>query len=360
YDAQNDPSLATQRLSEMKADGCIACLEIACAGHMAPAIAEWCAVNQFPVIHTCNTATAFTIESSSPYMFHCSVNAWGMAKVLAMNAVAKEGKSTFVYVGVDEACCLDAEKFLEREGKKYNPDCEELASYRVSWEDSEFSVIISTILSMNPMPSMILQQGGGTNFVNIVQQANMYDAFQYFDIYNDLAVDTGSCQDLALAGEYPYGNIKGYCTMRWWDESTKDFTDGFYAAAERHNATEGLTPGDLSYAAYNCGKVLGMGLTACAAAGDDYTDGNVLTRYIHASEWSDSCGDHYFRDFDNQLTFDSYYVVSADGGEELNHLPIGVECVKYTADEYLPTFEEMDEYAREIGVTDWDISYFWN
>ena len=41
YDAQNDPSLATQRLSEMKADGMVACLEIACAGKMAPAIAEW-------------------------------------------------------------------------------------------------------------------------------------------------------------------------------------------------------------------------------------------------------------------------------------------------------------------------------
>ena len=112
YDAQNDPTLATQRLSEMKADGCVACLEIACAGRMAPAIAEWCAENHFPVIHTCNTATAFTIETSSPYMFTCAVNAWGMSKILAENAIGKEGNVTFAYVGVDEACCLDADKFL--------------------------------------------------------------------------------------------------------------------------------------------------------------------------------------------------------------------------------------------------------
>lgn len=362
YDAQNDPTLATQRLSEMKADGMVACLEIACAGHMAPAIAEWCSENHFPVIHTCNTATAFTINISSPYMFHTSVNAWGMAKVLAENAVGKEGNNTFVYIGVDEACCLDAEFFLEREGQKFDPDCKELASYRVSWDDSQFSTIISTILTMDPKPTMILQQGGGSNFINIVRQANMYNAFDYFDIYNDLAVDTSSCSDLAAAGEFPYGHVKGYCTLRWWDDSTKDFTDGFYASAERHGASPDLVPGDLSYASYNAGKALGIGLLACAEAGDDYTDGDTLTQYIHDASWSDGCGDHYFRDFDNQLTFDSYYVVSADGGEERNSFPIsdGTSEVKYTADEYLPTFEEMDAYAQELGVTDWDVSDFWN
>lgn len=358
YDAQNDPTLATQRLSEMKADGCVACLEIACAGRMAPAIAEWCAENHFPVIHTCNTATAFTIETSSPYMFTCAVNAWGMSKILAENAIGKEGNVTFAYVGVDEACCLDAEKFLEREGKRYNEDCKEVASYRVSWDDSQFSTIISTLLSQNPQPDMILQQGGGSNFINIVQQANMYNAFDTFEIYNDLAVDTTSCSDLAKAGEYPYGHIKGFCAFPWWDDSTKEFTDAYKATAEAHDAGD-LVPGDLAYYAYSCANVLGMGLQACVDAGDDYTDGDTLTRYIHNVKWSDMCGDHYFRDFDNQMVFDAYYVVSEDGGEEFDHLPIADLSTKYVGEEWLPSHDDMEEYANEIGAEGWDVSAFW-
>ncbi len=359
YDAQNDPTLATQRLSEMKADGCVAALEIACAGKMAPAIAEWCAENEFPVIHTCNTATAFTIETSSPYMFSCTVNAWGMAKILAENAIGKEGNVTFAYVGVDEACCLDAELFLEREGKKYNEDCEEVASYRVSWDDSQFSTIVSTLLSSDPQPDMILQQGGGSNFINIVQQANLYDAFSVMDIYNDLAVDTVSCSDLAQAGEYPYGHIKGFSSFPWWDESTREFRDRFSAACEKYDAGD-LVPGDLTYYAYSCAYVLGEALKACVEDGADYTDGNVLTQHIHDVRWSDMCGDHYFRDFDNQMVFDAYYVVSEDGGEKLDHLAIASLDTKYVGDTWLPTYEEMDEYAQEIGAEGWDVSYFWD
>lgn len=359
YDAQNDPSLATQRLSEMKADGMVACLEIACAGKMAPAIAEWCAENKFPVIHTCNSATAFTIETSSPYMFTVAVNSWGMSKILAENAIEKEGNTTFAYIGVDEACCLDAEKFLEREGQKYNEAVKETDSFRVSWDDSQFSTIISTLLSKTDKPDMILQQGGGSNFINIVQQANMYSAFEDFDIYNDLAVDTASCSDLAASGEFPYGHIKGFAMFPWWEDSTKEFTDLFEETRVAHDADEGLVPGDLAYYAYSCANVLGKALEACVEDGADYSDGDTLTKYIHNVKYSDFCGDHYFRDFDNQFVFDAYYVISEDSGEELNHLPIADLSTKYVGEDWLPSYEDMDGYAKEVGAEDWDVSAFW-
>lgn len=58
-------------------------------------------------------------------------------------------------------------------------------------------------------------------------------------------------------------------------------------------------------------------------------------------------------ELDNQLTFDYYYGVSTqEGSEAYNNSPIATDIVAYTADEVLPTEEEMKAYAETLGVTD--------
>ena len=93
-----------------------------------------------------------------------------------------------------------------------------------------------------------------------------------------------------------------------------------------------------------------LGIADCAAAGADYTDSEVLTQYIKNISWTDSTGVHEFRDLDNQLTFNVYYGTTekVEGWVE----PISPSYKTYTAEECLPTQEEMAEYAQKLGVND--------
>ena len=59
-----------------------------------------------------------------------------------------------------------------------------LASFRINFNDTEFSNIISSVAGMKP--DMVLQQGGGPNFVSFCQQASMFDLFSSCGVYNDL------------------------------------------------------------------------------------------------------------------------------------------------------------------------------
>ena len=56
---------------------------------------------------------------------------------------------------------------------------------------------------------------------------------------------------------------------------------------------------------------------------------------------------------DNQLTFDYYYGVSSEeGSEAYKGNPVATDIITYSADEILPTEEEMKAYAEVLGVKD--------
>ena len=82
------------------------------------------------------------------------------------------------------------------------------------------------------------------------------------------------------------------------------------------------------------------------------TDEAVVARYGPIAGIFSAYGEHYFRDFDHMLTYDAHYVTSADGGEAFDYYPIGADEVKYTAEEYLPSLEDMKIYAEQLGHAD--------
>lgn len=354
YDPQSDAAQVPQRLTEAKNDGCVAVV-FAVGDDLAPTAAEWAEENQFPVLMECNTSTEVTINHYSEYVFNCGPNAWAFAKVLAKAAVEGEGKTNFVFCGTDGAATIDAENLLILEGQKINPDFTCLASYRISSDDSEFSNIISSIAST--APDMVLQQGGGPTFVAFAQQGLMFGLFDVSDVYNDFVVDTSTNSSLAEAGQYPYGHTKGMFLLNFWDESQMDetiktFCDN-YMANEICVENGYVAPSDSGLSCYRCVKSIALGLQACVDAGTDYTDPQVLTDAISGISWTDSTGEHSFRELDNQLTFDYYYGVSTEeGSEAYNGNPIATDIITYTSDEVLPTEEEMASYAETLGVTD--------
>lgn len=354
YDAQSDAAQVPQRLNDAKNDGCVAVL-FASGDDLAPTAAEWADENKFPVVNETNTSTEITIKHFSKYCFNVGPNAWAFAKVLADEAVGKEGKTNFVFCGTDGAATIDAENLLLLEGQKINPDFKDLASYRVSSDDSQFSNIISNIAST--APDMVLQQGGGPTFVAFAQQGLLFGLFDVTDVYNDFVVDTSTNSPLAEAGQYPYGHTKGLFLLNFWDESKMDDTiKGFcdsYMANELCKANNYVAPSDSGLSCYRGIKAIALGIQACVDAGTDYTDPEVLTKAIAGIKWSDSTGDHSFRELDNQLTFDYYYGVSSkEGSEAYNGNPVATDIVTYSADDVLPTQDEMASYATTLGVTD--------
>ena len=241
------------------------------------------------------------------------------------------------------------------EGQKINPDFTCLASYRVSSDDSEFSNIISQIAST--APDMVLQQGGGPTFVSFAQQGMMFGLFDVSDVYNDFVVDTSTNSPLAETGEYPYGHTKGMFLLNFWDESQMDETVQNFCKLYMENelcASSGyVAPADAGLSCYRGIKSIALGIQACVDEGKDYTDPQVLTEAISGISWTDSTGEHRFRELDNQLTFDYYYGISSkEGSEAYGGNPIAADIITYTSDDLLPTEQEMKDYAESLGVKD--------
>ena len=145
--------------------------------------------------------------------------------------------------------------------------------------------------------------------------------------------------------------------LNFWDESQMDenikgFCDNYMNnPISQENGY--VAPSDAGLSCYRCVKSIVLGAQSCVDAGTDYTDPQTLTDAIAQISWTDSTGEHHYRELDNQLTFDYYYGVSTqEGSEAYNNSPIATDIVTYTADEVLPTEEEMKAYAETLGVTD--------
>lgn len=354
YDPQNDAAQVSQCLTDAKNDGCVAAL-FALGDDLAPTAAEWADANQFPVALQSNTSTELTIKHYSNYIFNVGPNAWSFAKILADAAVGREGKTNFVFCGTDGAATIDAENLLILEGQKINPSFTMLNSYRVSADDSEFSNIIANIAST--APDMVLQQGGGPTFVAFAQQGNMFGLFNVSDVYNDFVVDTSTNSPLAETGEFPYGHTKGIFLLNFWDKSAMDENIAGFCDNYMNNplTTQNgyVAPSDSGLSCYRGVKAIALGIQACVDAGIDYTDSQALAEAIAGISWTDSTGEHVFRELDHQLTFDVYYGVSTDeNSEAYGGNPLAADIITYSAADVLPTKQEMADYAATLGVTD--------
>ena len=257
------------------------------------------------------------------------------------------GYKNYAYVGSDGAAAIDAENLMLYEGQKIDPEFKCLASYRYAQTDTVFSTIVTTVMAMDPTPQMTLQQGGG-NVVSFIQQASMYDFYGNSTIWSDVVIAAGLVQALVGAGVYSYEGSFGAGVFAWWDEKFQDFYDDYKKVSIAGYGTED-PPADFSLYTYWSGVAIVSALEDCIASGKDYKDGTVLTEALEKVSF-ESCGtEHHFRDIDHQLTMDIYFIEATDAGEEYHHYakPKDPNAV-YSADEYLPSKEEMKEYGEKV------------
>lgn len=341
-----DVATAMGRLDEMKEEGCVAIMTTTTTN-----AAQWSSENHLPVILTNNISTEETIINYNDYTFFVGLNAWGVSKMIANETVGKQGFKSFSYIGVDQACTVDAENLLIYEGKKLDPDFHIVDSYRMNYDDDKYSTIVATVMAANEQPDFILQQGGGATFSGLVNQGNMYNMYERYDIYTDLTVEASAVNSLVETNSYPFGHIHGISILQWWDLENPDvaaWIDRYHKVSEEVIG-ERLEPSDSALYCYLGMKSLLSAIKACDDAGKDYTDPDVLADALCQTKFSDFQGEHTFRDFDHVLTYDAYYVTGVDGGEKFGGRPIGGETVKYAPSEWLPTYEDMVIYAKQLG-----------
>ncbi len=350
-DQGEDGSVLKQRMTELKEAGCVAVIA-AIADDFGPVAAQWASENSVPVLFCSNYSTEMTITNYSDYIFGTGLNAWGFIKVLAKEAVGKRNITNYAYVGTDGAGATDAENILLYEGQKINPDFHCVGSYRMSQTESDFSTIISTLISQKEPPQMTLQQGGNA-VISFVMQAGMYDYYSVSSVWSDVIIMPFVVPTLVGAGVYNFEGSFGATPLAWWDEDFKDYCEAFTAMGkEIYN--KDYQPVEYSMYLYWAGEALLHAIQQAKADNVDITKGENLKNLLENVSFTDFGSEHHFRDFDHQLTMDLFFVDAVDAGEEHGHLamPADVTAV-HSAEEYLPTMEEMKAYGIEkLGVTD--------
>lgn len=341
-----DVATAMGRLDEMKEEGCVAIMTTTTTN-----AAQWSSENHLPVLLTNNISTEETIINYNDYTFFCGLNAWSVSKMIAKETVGKQGFKSFSYIGVDQACTVDAENLLIYEGQKLNPDFHIIDSYRMNYDDDKYSTIVATVMAETEQPDFILQQGGGATFSGLVNQGNMYNMYERYDIYTDLTVEASAVDSLVETNSYPFGHIHGISILQWWDLDNPEVAAWVekYHNVSKEVIGEQLEPSDSALYCYLGMKALLSAIKACDDAGKDFTDPEVLAAALCETNFSDFQGTHTFRDFDHVLTYDAYYVTGVDGGEKFNGRPIGGSTVRYSPEEWLPAYEDMVIYAKKLG-----------
>ncbi len=350
-DQGEDGSVLKQRMTELKEAGCVGIIA-AIADDFGPVAAQWAGENSVPVLFCSNYSTEMTITNYSDYIFGTGLNAWGFIKVLAQEAVGKRGIKNYAYVGTDGAGAADAENILLYEGQKINPDFHCVASYRMSQTETDFSTIIATLMSQEEKPQMTLQQGGNA-VISFVMQAGMYDYYSISSVWSDVIIMPFVVPTLVNAGVYNFDGSFGATPLAWWDDDFADYCEAFRTVGKEVYDTD-YQPVEYSMYLYWAGEALLNAIQTARAENIDITDGQVLKGLLENVSFTDFGSEHHFRDFDHQLTMDLFFVDAVDSGEEHDHLamPADVTAV-HSADDYLPTMEEMKTYGIEkLGVTD--------
>lgn len=350
-DQGDDGSVLKQRMTDLKEAGCVAIIA-AISDDFGPVAAQWASENSLPVLFCSNYSTEMTITNYSDYIFGTGLNAWGFIKVLAKEAVGKRGISNYAYVGTDGAAAADAENILLYEGQKINPDFHCVGSYRMSQTESDFSTVISTLISQKEPPQMTLQQGG-LAVASFVMQAGMYDYYSISSIWSDVIIMPFAVPTLVEAGVYNFEGSYGATPLAWWDEDFKDYCQEFTAIGREIYNTD-YQPVEYSMYMYWAGEALMYAIQKAKTDNVDITKGENLKDLLENVSFTDFGSEHHFRDFDHQLTMDLFFVDAVDAGEEYGHLamPADVTAV-HSSEDYLPTMEEMKAYGIEkLGVTD--------
>lgn len=347
-DTASDSANVAQKATELVNEGCIAILGPKSDGE-APTGATWAEENKFPMVTPCTMNTRVTIENASKYMFSCGFVAWPIAKMNAKYA-ADQGYTSAFFIGNDGGASGDSRDFFYRE---LGEDFANLGSNQVSSNATEFSTIISSVVGKKP--DVIIGAVAGPNFVSLVNQGQQFGLWNICDYLGWYTCDSTNTGALAEAGNYPYGKVHGVGMWPFWMdeiEGNAEFVAKYSEIGKKYYDQE-ILPSEMGYTWYVGIKAI---VEAARTTADDLSP-EAMTAALASVHFKTLYGDDmYFRDFDHVMAHKYYYVTAVEDTTGKWSIPVGEVYATYEGDEMLPTKEDMQAYAEEMGYTFKDLS----
>lgn len=347
-DTASDSANVAQKATELVNEGCIAILGPKSDGE-APTGATWAEENKFPVVTPCTMNTRVTVENASRYMFSCGFVAWPIAKMNAKYA-ADQGYTSAFFIGNDGGASGDSRDFFYRElGDGFT----NMGSNQVSSNSTEFSTIISSVVGKNP--DVIIGAVAGPNFVSLINQGAQFGLWNNCDYLGWYTCDSTNTSALAEAGNYPYGKVHGVQLWPFWldeIEGNAEFVQA-YSDIGKEYYNEEIGPSDMGYTWYVGIKAI---IEAAKTTADDLSP-EAMTTALSNVHFSTLYGDDlYFRDFDHVMAHAYYYVTAVEDTSGKWNIPVGDIYAVYEGNEMLPSKEDVQKYAEEMGYTFKDLS----
>lgn len=342
-DTASDSANVAQKATELVAEGVVAILGPKSDGE-APTGAQWAETNKFPMVTPCTMNSRVTIENASKYMFACGFNAWAIANMNALYAEDKGFKSAY-FIGNDGGASGDSRDFFYR---ALGEGFANLGSSQVSSNATEFSNIISSVVGKQP--DVIIGAVAGPNFVSLVNQGLQFGLWDQCDYLGWYTCDSSNTTSLAESGNYPYGKVHGVDLWPFWMDEIEGNAEMVQTYMDI--AGEGIGPSDMGYTWY-------IGIKAIAEAlksTEDWSPEGV-TRALSTVRFDTIYGQNLgFRDFDHVMNHAYYYVTAVEDTSGKWSIPVGELYKVYMAEDVLPSKEEMQAYAQEVGLTFKDLS----
>lgn len=347
-DTASDSANVAQKATELVNEGCIAILGPKSDGE-APTGATWAEENKFPVVTPCTMNTRVTVENASRYMFSCGFVAWPIAKMNAKYA-ADQGYTSAFFIGNDGGASGDSRDFFYRElGDGFT----NMGSNQVSSNSTEFSTIISSVVGKNP--DVIIGAVAGPNFVSLINQGAQFGLWNNCDYLGWYTCDSTNTSALAEAGNYPYGKVHGVQLWPFWldeIEGNAEFVQAYCDIGKEYYNKE-IGPSDMGYTWYVGIKAI---IEAAKTTADDLSP-EAMTTALSNVHFSTLYGDDlYFRDFDHVMAHAYYYVTAVEDTSGKWNIPVGDIYAVYEGNEMLPSKEDVQKYAEEMGYTFKDLS----
>lgn len=340
-DTGNDPAITTERMSELKDEGCVAIVGPS-SDSLAPAAAQWSSQNKMVVLQTGTASTKASIENASPYFFFPGFNAWQIGKLLALNTVEPLQAKSFVFVGTDGAAPNDVQAYYYKEARKIDPAFTSRGDYRVNTTNTEFSTIVSAINAADP--DVLVGGIAGPLFIAFVEQAKLFSLFNTVDYYGWYTTDASNTQ--AFGADFPAGHTHGVIALPFWfqDEEAKAFVQAWYDMAEELGYGE-LHPADLGYAAYKGFITLAEALKIA----EDFSSEAIAKAMLEIKVDLPFGADAYYREFDHMLITTVWYGTSA--WDENFKVPVAVDLIECGEETY-PSEEDFfkEAAARNVDV----------
>jgi branched-chain amino acid transport system substrate-binding protein len=212
-DDQADPSVVTQKATELKAAGCVGIVGTFMDG-VASVLNQWGNDNKFLIADSTNTVLAERTTKFSKYIFFHQNVSLGISNVFAKEIAKMNDVQSIYYLSGDVVVAHDIYDSFWKTMAKSKPSVTNTGSTWVGNMEMDFSNNINAIIAKKP--SLVITGLGGPQWPAFVKQAQQFGLFQKCKVVAMYGLDASTSEPLGK--DTPEG-IYGVISCPFWLDS---------------------------------------------------------------------------------------------------------------------------------------------